>query len=164
MDWFERIRTSKCLDAVVSNLDGAPKKTPIALVGAAGSSTSIVVAAIASRSRAPILLVTAHRDDADETVAEIAGIAVNGTNISCALFPALESSFAGQEVAEQFSERVSVLRRIDGRDPPMVIVAPVTALMQGVPAVADMHAAISTIRRGDRLARESLLVCNFSIP
>ncbi len=127
-------------------------KLPIALVGAAGSSTSITVAAIASRTNAPILFVTAHRDEADEAIAEISGL-----GISCELFPALESSFAGQEVAEQLGERVRVLRRLDAKDSVAVIVAPATALMQGVPALGDMHGVVTTIRKGERLPREAIL-------
>ena len=122
------------------------------MVGSAGSSTSVIVAAIASRMGVPILFVTAHRDEADEAVAEISGL-----GISCELFPALESSFVGQEVAEQFGERIRILRRLDAKDSPSVIVAPATALMQGVPAVADMHGVITTIRKGEQLPRDSIL-------
>ncbi len=152
MEWFERIRDCKCLDKIESALALRNSTTPIAIVGSAGSSTSVIIAALATRIAAPILLVTAHRDEADESVAEIAGL-----GISCELFPALESSFAGQEVAEQFSARVQLLRRIDAKKPPQVIVAPVTALMQGVPTIDDMHGVVTSIRTGERLGREALL-------
>ncbi len=157
VEWFDRIRASPCVDRIVALCRGTPTKASIALVGAAGSSISVLVAALASRIDAPILFVTAHRDDADDAAAEIGGRRVGGVPISCSLFPALESSFAGQEVAEQFGERVAVLRMLDTGASPRVIVAPVTALMQGVPAAADMHSVVRRIRVGERVQREALL-------
>ncbi|MSQ91048.1 MAG: transcription-repair coupling factor [Phycisphaerales bacterium] len=152
MEWFARICASSPLDQIVGLLSQASGKLPLCVKGAAGSSTSVVVAAIASRTPAPILLVTAHRDEAEEAVAEIRGLGV-----SCALFPALEASTAGQEAAEQFADRLRLLREVEARNSPRVIVAPATALMQGVPAEADMPMLLTTIVQGQKVPREALL-------
>ncbi len=152
MDWFQRICTSKALDRVTQLLHDRSDRLPLALRGSAGSSSTVVAGAIAVRVGAPIVFVTAHRDEAEEAVAELTSLGV-----SCAHFPALESSFAGQEVAEQLCERVRVLRQLDSHAPPAVLVAPVTALMQGVPAAAEMGSVILTISQGAQLSREALL-------
>ncbi|MSR69602.1 MAG: transcription-repair coupling factor [Phycisphaerales bacterium] len=152
MDWFQRICASKALDRVTALLHDRSDKLPIALCASAGSSSTVVAGAIALRVGAPILFVTAHRDDAEEAVAELIGL-----GIACAHLPALESTFAGQEVAEQFGERVRVLRALDAGVAPAVLVAPVTALMQGVPAANEMNTVIMTIAQGTTLSRDALL-------
>ncbi|MSR44078.1 MAG: transcription-repair coupling factor [Phycisphaerales bacterium] len=161
MDWFPRIRDSTSVDAIVKLLHENKGKLPISVTGSAGSSASVITSAIASRMAAPVVLVMAHRDEADEAAAEIRGIvgALGAEcGVDCALFPALESSFAAHEVAEQCAERMRVLRRIDAGDSPRIIVAPVTALMQGVPSAAEMPSMLMTISQGERHSRESLLL------
>ncbi len=152
IDWFESIASSATLAHLQAMIGSLPRGTPIALRGSSGSSTTIVAGALASRTGSPILLVTAHRDEADEAVAELMGLGVDAT-----LFPALESSGQGQEGAEQFVERVRVLRRLDGNDPPRIVVAPVTALMQGVPSPSSMASVSLSIAKGMTIRRDALL-------
>ncbi len=152
MDWFQSICRSKALDRVTALLHDRADKLPIALTGSAGSSSTIVAGAVAVRVGAPMLLVTAHRDEAEEACAELAAL-----GIVCAHLPALESSFTGQEVAEQFCERVRVLRALDAGAAPAILVAPVTALMQGVPAIDEMDGVILTVRQSETRTRNSLL-------
>lgn len=152
MDWFQSICRSKALDRITALLHDRSDKLPIALAGSAGSSSTMVAGAVAARLGTPVLFVTAHRDEAEEACAELLGV-----GIAAAHLPALESSFTGQEVAEQFCERVRVLRMLDGAGAPAIIVAPVTALMQGVPAAGEMESVILTITQSTTRTRDSLL-------
>ena len=137
---------------------------PIAVHGAAGSSSTVLAGAVSLAAHRSLLLVTAHRDEADEAAAELESLGV-----PVLLFPALEGAPDGQEAAELQAQRMRVLRAVDAADAahssgkrstesaPHVIVAPVPALMQGVAAESSMDAMMRTVRMGTPQPREALI-------
>lgn len=122
--------------------------------GTAGSSTAFTVGALGQSLDHPILLVVAHLDDADEAVDELdawlgAGVA--------ARFPALELTpgEAGVHV-ESFAERLGVVRSIASGEPARVLVAPIAALMQGVPRPDALDALSRVVKPGQTLDPDEL--------
>ena len=108
----------------------------IVTTGASGSSTAILAAAVAMESSRPVVLVVAHLDDADEALDEL--LSAGRTVIR---LPGLEV-LPGETQAsgELFAERLTAVRAIlalEGKgqaNAAPVIVAPIQALMQAVPA------------------------------
>ncbi|MDX2114293.1 MAG: transcription-repair coupling factor [Planctomycetota bacterium] len=122
-------------------------------IGAAGSSTAFVAAAVALRTGAPVVLVVAHLDDADEAADELSAAGIDAIR-----FPALEYLPGETAVSlELFAERLSVLRRLHASDLPAVLVCPVQALMQGVPPKARMDDLLLTLRAGLKIAPAALV-------
>lgn len=114
--------------------------------GVAGSSASMTAGALAGRTGRPVVLVVAHLDDADEAADELrsAGRAADR-------FPALELLPGESSVSlELFAERLAVVRSLlAGLEGPRVLVCPVQALMQGVPAPGRLDSLALTLRPGD---------------
>jgi transcription-repair coupling factor (superfamily II helicase) len=115
--------------------------------GAAGSSTVLLAATIARRLERPVLLALAHIDDADEAVDELRGFGLEASG-----FPALEVLPGETAVSmELLSARLSLVRSIlEGRGP-AVLVAPISALMQGVPTAKRLETILRRLRPGDQL-------------
>ena len=116
---------------------------PCAAVGASGSSNALVVGAASALTRRPIVLVVAHLDDADECVEELTAV-----GIPCSRFPALEVLPGESAVSlDLFAERLAAQRRVLAEpDAPAVLVAPIQALMQGVPAPDSLDELSLTLR------------------
>ncbi len=118
----------------------------VACVGAAGSSSSFVAAAVARLIGRPVLLILAHPDDADEAADELAAQGVRAER-----FPALELTPGESHLSlDLFAERLRVARDVASA-PPEVLAAPIHALMQRLPARRDAARAVRTITTGDRL-------------
>jgi transcription-repair coupling factor (superfamily II helicase) len=119
--------------------------------GAHGSSTTLVAGALQRLLGDLVLLVVAHLDDADEAVAELESFGVDAV-----LFPAIEA-LPGESAAslELVAARLDVARRLttddQARPRPSVIVAPIPALMQGVPTTEHLARVLRSIRVGDRV-------------
>jgi transcription-repair coupling factor (superfamily II helicase) len=88
-----------------------------------------------------ILFVTAHHDDADETVAMF-----NDMGVPVDHFPALESEVAKELVATRFS----VLEQLTHSESPRVIVACISAVMQMTPAPKLVKEAVLRLKVGDK--------------
>lgn len=125
-----------------------------AAVGASGSSNAMVVGAASHLTRRPIILVVAHLDDADETVEELTAVAV-----PCTRFPALEVLPGESAVSlDLFAERLAVQRRVlSDAAVPAVLVAPIQALMQGVPAPDSLDELSLTLRVGESRSHASVV-------
>ena len=142
---------------ILDSIGGDPILTPLlgrleaggasSARGAAGSSTVLLAGALARRLERPVLLALAHIDDADEAVDELRGF-----GIEAGIFPALEVLPGESAVSlELLSGRLSLVRAIlEGRTP-SVIVAPISALMQGIPSGDRLETILRRIRTGDRL-------------
>ncbi len=118
----------------------------VACVGAAGSSSSFVAAAVARLTGRPVLLILAHPDDADEAADELAAQGVRAER-----FPALELTPGESHLSlDLFAERLRIARGVASA-PPEVLAAPIHALMQRLPAQRDAARAVRTITTGDRL-------------
>ena len=162
--WFRRIASSKTVAQIAQRIALKRDSGPIALRGAAGSSSAVLAGAVCLATNRPIVLVTAHRDEADEAAAELESL-----RVPVLLFPALEGAPDGQEAAELQTQRMRLLRTMDAADAaetghqphaekmPCVIVAPVPALMQGVPPESSMDAMMRTVRLGLPQPREALI-------
>jgi transcription-repair coupling factor (superfamily II helicase) len=142
--WLQRMSGDR---AVSRLLDLVAEGGDVSARGVAGSSTSVLVAAIASRAPGLVLHVVPHLDDADDVIDELADLGVDA-----APFPALEVMPGEREPAvDLVSARLGLVRRLMDGVAPKVIVAPFPALMQGVPAIEDLADRIRTIREGDEL-------------
>ncbi|MBC8200838.1 MAG: hypothetical protein H8E86_02235 [Planctomycetes bacterium] len=87
-----------------------------------------------------VLFVTAHHDDADETVAMF-----HDLGIEVELFPALESEVAKELVATRFA----VLEHLAASDSPRVVVASIAALMQMTPSPSQVKEVVLRIGVGE---------------
>ncbi|MEE2682150.1 MAG: transcription-repair coupling factor [Planctomycetota bacterium] len=121
--------------------------------GASGSSNLWLSAALARSSGRPIVLVSAHIDDADEAVDELIGLGIDAVS-----FPALEVLPGESAVSlELLSRRLSIVRGLHAGVQPAVLVTPIAALMQGVPTAQRMELLLRRIRVGDTLDLQGLL-------
>ncbi len=101
----------------------------------------------------PILLVTAHIDDADEAVEELGGM-----GIAARLFPALEVLPGETGVnPELLGQRLELVRLLIDDAPPPVIVAPIHALMQAVPEAGRLGSLCLNLRVGQTQPTGALL-------
>ncbi len=142
--WLQRMASDP---AVSRLLDLVAEGGDVSARGVAGSSTSVLVAAIVSRAPGIVVHVVPHLDDADDVIDELADLGVDA-----APFPALEVMPGEREPAvDLVSARLGLVRRLMDGVAPKVIVAPFPALMQGVPAIEDLADRIRTIREGDEL-------------
>ncbi|MBK7405465.1 MAG: transcription-repair coupling factor [Phycisphaerales bacterium] len=128
------------------------------VTGAVGSSTALLAGLLASRLGRPVVLVVAHVDEADDTLEELQGLAMPALRL-----PALEVLPGETDVAlDLFAERIAVQREMlamgESRDagPAPVVIAPIQALMQGVPRPERLGALARTIRARDRASLTGL--------
>ena len=134
--------------------------------GAQGGSTHMVAGAIAQLTRAPVLLVVAHVDDADD-----AADALTSLGVTASVFPALELTRAGETVApEALAQRLRVAEQsLAGAHheltadstafpaPGSVLVAPIQALMQTLPSRDSMPAVTRQLRLHDSMSLTDLV-------
>lgn len=115
--------------------------------GASGSSTCWLAAALHRATGRPTVLVTAHIDDADEAVDELESLGLDAR-----VFPALEVLPGETAISlELLSQRLSIVRALHAGAAPPVLVAPIAALMQGVPTAERLGSLLREIREGDTL-------------
>ncbi|HSI36531.1 MAG: transcription-repair coupling factor [Phycisphaerae bacterium] len=135
-----------------------------------GSSVGAVAATLHSSMRRPVLLVCGHIDESDDIADDIELFLGARPDV----LPALELSGAlGSASEEQVANRMQLVARLAGmdedhsRDPAAkatapkdlpFIVAPVQALMQPVPSKNQLDQLIRTIRKGQSLEPEKLIV------
>src|SRR5689334_14604735 len=126
--------------------------------------TAAVVAAVRARLNRPVLLVCGHIDEADD-LADDVELFTAGERPD--VLPALElGGSLGRVSEEQVSNRLKLISRLatrgegDAGVSPVqnVIVAPVQALMQSVPAKDQLQHLVRTLRTGQELEPEKLIV------
>ena len=146
--WYAAIDEAPLID----HIDAVMRQGVVVVEGRSGSSTCMVLAAVASRRRAPRLLVTAHLDQTDEALEEL-----SARGIKAVRFPALET-LPGETSARSdlIAERLCVVRDI-GRFSDTIVVAPIAALMQPIPSADDLGDQLRTIRVGDRIDQADLI-------
>ncbi|MEM9109023.1 MAG: transcription-repair coupling factor [Planctomycetota bacterium] len=103
--------------------------------GSRGSSSAVVAGALAVQTKRPVLLVVAHLDEADDAVDDLALFADAGYDLDPVRFGALEVLPGESGVnLELLAERLNVVEALSRKRLGQgVIVAPIQALMQGVP-------------------------------
>jgi len=175
--WFDEI----CGDAAIDRLvEGVSRGGPLSVRGAAGSSTAVAAAALAKRTGRLVLLVAAHLDEAEEMAAEAVGF-----GLDAALLPAIEAlPGEGGASLDLVTARLQLVDRMARGGfvaaaaprapmagaassapesapsivkPPALIVAPIPALMQGVPDAARLQQVLRRLRRGDRAPPRELV-------
>ncbi|MEO1236253.1 MAG: DEAD/DEAH box helicase, partial [Planctomycetota bacterium] len=161
-----------CGSAQASALADAIARGDSAAAGPArGSAGALLAGAVAQQLGRTVVLVVAHLDEADDALDDLEGLAEatrEQTGIATGLmverFPALEvtstvgvkagkgNSGSGGVDMELVAERLAVVRRaVDGGHAgsvPGVIVAPVQALMQGVPEADALDGLTLELREG----------------
>ena len=143
-DLVDSIAGDPALEPLLNRLDSGGASSAR---GAAGSSTVLLAAGLARRLDRTVLLVLAHIDDADEAVEELRGFGVDARG-----FPALEVLPGETSLSlELLSARLSLVGELLEGRAPQVVVAPVSALMQGIPAADRLGTLLRRIRTGDRL-------------
>jgi transcription-repair coupling factor (superfamily II helicase) len=148
--WLDRLSGDDRLAAVC----GVKVGEVMVAEGVWGSSAHLAAGAVAKRSGKPVLLVVAHLDDADEAAADLA--LYEGLGVTT--LAALEVMPGETNVSlEQLAERLSVVTRLRSGDQPDVVVAPVQALMQAVPADEAIGQMVLELERGQTLGQAALL-------
>src|SRR5688572_20208660 len=153
------------------------EKQTVAASGLWGSSVAAVTAALERELRRPILLVCGHIDEADDLADDLELFHGRRPEV----LPALElSGTLGQVSEEQASNRLRLVARMvgAGHAPPShpssgdgsaanaarathaspLLVAPIQALMQSVPSREQVNHLLRTLRTGQELEPEKLIV------
>lgn len=147
--WLERIVADPALTKLLGLVAEGGE---VSARGVAGSSTTMLVAAVARDAPGPVVFVVPHLDDADEVVEELVEL-----GIDAAAFPALEVMPGEREPGiDLVSSRLGLVRSTVEGTLPSVVVAPFPALMQGVPPVADLEDRLRVIREGDEIDTSAL--------
>jgi len=123
---------------------GLAARKRVVVSGASGSSTHLLAGAVSRELERPVILVLAHLDDADEAADEL-----NGAGVSAFRVPALEGASAESVAIDLWAARVRLARLLPGVAGASVIVAPIQALMQGVPSPRQLANVSRIIRVGE---------------
>ncbi|MFG0244285.1 MAG: transcription-repair coupling factor [Phycisphaerales bacterium JB054] len=130
------------------------------VTGAVGSSTTLLAGVLARSMARPVVLVVAHIDDADDALEELTTLGLPALRL-----PALEVLPGETDIAlDLFAERIAVQRAVmaggegaanaqpdqTSLHPHSVIIAPIQALMQGVPTPERLDRLARTFRPGER--------------
>jgi transcription-repair coupling factor (superfamily II helicase) len=127
-----------------------------------GSSVAAVTAALEAELHRPILLVCGHIDEVDDLADDMELFHLRRPEV----LPALElSTTLGQMSEEQASNRLNLISRLStagGQDlvsaTRPLLVAPIQALMQSVPSRQQVSQLVRTLRIGQELEPEKLIV------
>ena len=142
--WLEAIESESRVREIA---EAARSGGSASVRGVAGSSTIVLAAAIRRRVAAPMMLVVAHLDEAEEAIDELLDLGVPAR-----IFPALEVLPGESGVSlELLGDRLVLVRDLLLGADPGLVVAPIAALMQAVPEASTLARMLRTIREGDRL-------------
>src|SRR4051812_32954453 len=121
-----------------------------------GSSVAAVVSGVQAQLGRPVVLVCGPLDEADDLADDVELFAGKRPDI----LPALElGGSLGRYSEEQVSNRLQLVARMGGGVPAdSVLVAPVQSLMQPVPSRKQLEYLIRTVKPGDELEPEKLIV------
>jgi len=115
--------------------------------GVVGSSTTVLLAALRRRLPGPVLLVTAHLDEADEAIDELEALGVEALRL-----PAMEVLPGETSVnLELLAERLTLVRRLEAGEAPAVVVSSIQALMQSVASGDRLGHMLRIIEPGSEL-------------
>ncbi len=121
--------------------------TPATIDGAWGSSCALVAAALAKQNASAALLYVCADANELEDIADDLALFYSG---QVHLFPAIESDTAASVLLdESYGQRLRTLKLLTHFRPPQVIVTSIQALMQPVPAPAQLADQTRYLRVGD---------------
>jgi len=158
--WLNQIVEDPVLDILCEHTASHPRTV---VEGSRGSSTVILAGAVAVKTRRPVLLVVAHPDEADDALDDLELFPGAGWELAACRFPAFEVLPGESCVSfELLNQRLQVVERLrdggDGPKPePLVLIAPIQALMQSVPEPAALERLMLTVRSGQTLGQGQLL-------
>ncbi len=155
MNPFDAIRNHRSVAALAERLQSGAN--PVVAEGVWGSCAAIVAALAVERVARPLLLITAHSDDADDARDDIE----SATGWTPALLPALESLPGDDEsdddlAAERLRLCAALRTPVAPGGAPAWITASIHALMQPVPTFEAIAAASFSVRTGARLDPDEL--------
>jgi transcription-repair coupling factor (superfamily II helicase) len=121
-----------------------------------GSSVSAVVAAVQAELQRPVVVICGHLDEADDLADDLELFSRRRPDA----LPALElGGGLGRMSEEQVSNRLRLLARYAAGVPrDSMLVAPIQSLMQSVPGRKQLDQLIRTIKTGQELEPEKLIV------
>jgi transcription-repair coupling factor (superfamily II helicase) len=120
-----------------------------------GSSVAATLAALASQLQRPVLLICGHLDEADDLADDLQLFSGRRPEV----LPALElTATLGRMSEEQVSNRLQLIARYANGGQAEMLVSPIHALMQSVPARSALQHVIRTIKTGSDLEPEKLIV------
>ena len=157
--WLGKIIGSAQLAALSESLRAyKPGKGGIRAHGSRGSSFTLTAGALGSKLGRPIVMVVAHLDEADDALDDLALFAEAGQPLDAVRFGALEVLPGESNVSlELLAERLSVVGRLVEQDVPDLIVAPIQALMQGVPEPESLQSFSKVIHKDEDLPPGELM-------
>jgi transcription-repair coupling factor (superfamily II helicase) len=121
-----------------------------------GSSVAAVISGVEKELRRPVVLVCGHLDEADDLADDIELFVGRRPDV----LPALElAGSLGRISEEQVSNRMQLVLRYAEKVPQdTIMVAPVQALMQSLPSKKQLAQLVRTLKPGDELEPEKLIV------
>lgn len=126
----------------------------VVATGSSGSSVGLIALALHKRTKRSVVIVCAHLDEAEDLHAEISTIDAEAST----LFPALELSPGETSIsADLFTQRLMIARDINAGNITGVIIAPIAALMQPVPALTRGQSLIRELALGDTVDPTELI-------
>ncbi|MDQ7014576.1 MAG: transcription-repair coupling factor, partial [Planctomycetota bacterium] len=152
--WLSAMASDEAVAGLARALDEGRRAV---VTGAIGSSTTFLAGVLARSMGRPVVLVVAHIDDADDALEELTTLGISAVRL-----PALEVLPGETDVAlDLFAERIAVQRAVAdprpssaadgvGFHPETVIIAPIQALMQSVPAPDQLGRLARMFRPGER--------------
>ena len=147
-DLLTRISGDPALAPLFAHLDAGG---PTSVRGASGSSTVFLSGALAQKAKRPIVLVLAHMDDAEEACDELRALQLDAQH-----FPALEVLPGESAVSlDLLTRRLELVQSLRAGALPQVLVAPIAALMQGIPDPSRLSSLLRTISTGDSLPMQA---------
>jgi len=118
------------------------------LEGVWGSSCALVVAALAARAPALLVVVCPHVDQVDDLIDDLGLF----SRLTPEKFPAWETLPGERLIHDEVSgDRTRLLKLLEGRDPPKILVTSIQALVQPVPAREELARHTRPLRAGDEV-------------
>ena len=154
------------VEALAQRVICSASASGLVATGSRGSSTPILAGALAVRTGCPVLLVVAHPDEADEALEDLQWFGRPPWQLVCHRLAALEmlpgESGVSLELLAQRIKAIELLQTAhwqgsDRSRGPCVWVAPIHALMQGVPKPHLLSKLSWTVRVGQRRPMGQLL-------
>ncbi len=125
---------------------------PVSFEGVGGSSCALVAAVLAQAASPSLLVVVSTPEEAEHFCQDLQAFGQQAVP-----FPLLEADQGDALAASgEVGQRLRVLKKLQQGEPPPVIVAPVGALLQGVPAPEELARHTRLLRTGEVLDVDQL--------
>ena len=155
-EFLADIAASPVVNELISRLTGPRRHAPA--TGQWGSCALALAAIVQHKLRRPMLVLTAHLDDADDALSQLQFFR---QGCEAALFPAYEVLPGESNVSQELvCDRLELLNRLAAENnagQPSFIVAPVQAIMQPCPDRELAARLIQTLKPAMPIARDALL-------